>query len=251
MCSMSAAEQKSVFRKTLRSRTVLLSTGIFLTAALLNCIVPADDDVPRFTFSITGTISGDTIAPYGTIALALTDPIDDSAEASFSFSPAATGYYVTYNRTRDTVTVVLTDPLECRTRYSIHPGTTLQSKNGTTMSPETDSVTFFTYACEQEPNNTTISADTFNGRLFGSISTVVDTDVFILSSKASAVAITSYGTSTAIFLSQGGSRITEKPEFKDHDTVDIPSEVTLPVYVNTCAFGKSVGGYYEIDLIVK
>ena len=211
---------------------------------LIHCVVPSDTPQERFHFDHTG--SDDTVAPFGSMAVAFTEPVSDSSRVDFIFRPSFLSYAMEFSPERDTLTVRFSEPLSGGTDYTIHLNETIYSLNRSVFDPGDDSIVITTAKCEREPNDRMETADTLSGRCFGSVAMVNDTDWFVLPSAVRAVYCHSYGSRTTVFIREV-QKDGESRGFAEHDTITIADTVAAPLHIAVHAYLRSVGGYYELS----
>jgi hypothetical protein len=216
-------------------------------ALLLGCVVSTDPPATTFHFIRTG--SPDTIAPWGTLTIVFSQPLDDTEIPTFFLRPTVHSYTALPVATRDTVFVRFTEPLSGNRRYLLRAQDSMTAKNSAVLRHTADSLVFFTWPAEQEPNNTPQLADTLFQRCFGTIATVNDTDWYIITnSSARAVYLSSVTTQSTFFLVSLAGTTTPVRSFKISDTLAVPDGFRSPFYAAVVSFNRSAGGYYEIGL---
>lgn len=217
----------------------VLIPGLFM----LYCVVPSDTVQEKFYFEHAAL--PDTVAPFGSIIIAFTEPVSDSSPVGFSFQPSFYSYALIFNTARDSVIVQLSEPLRGNTTYTIRLQYTVYSINNSVFTPQSDSMRVVTGTVEQEPNNRVELADTLRQRCFGAIALVNDTDWYVVDKKIEELYLHSFGSQTTFAL-LGGGVVTTLREFTIYDTVTIPETAALPLYVAVYSYFRSVGGYYEL-----
>jgi len=205
---------------------------LMVTALFLSCVVPSEPPVKRLEISFC---SPDTISPYSPIKIVFSLPLEDSQMIPFHFSPSFFNYYNTLSPSKDTLELVPTGPFMGSTRYYlITPG---------------DSFSFYTYAHEQEPNNTAETADLFTAKIFGSVSNVNDTDCFIIKDKLIRFYLSSYHSESVFSLSDNMCKVTSQRIYRSVDSLSVPDSFIYPLILRVFSYYRSSGGYYEIGKI--
>jgi len=252
-CKTHAATQPPHYRFLLLVKMCLRTLRIVVYTVLplctLNCIVPADSGQTPLLMSLVSTT--DTIAPYGEIAIAFTSPVNDSPLVNFLFSPPFHSFYTTHNSTSDTFTITLTGPLYGNTRFTIRTSSVVSSKNGLHRSAEEDSLEWYTFLREKEPNDNPATADTLSTYLYGSVETIHDTDCYILTTAVPAVYHESYDSPTLLRIDGTQEPLLDTAEHKKTDTLLIPKSTPFPVVLRVSSRQKSSGGYYKLSVKKK
>lgn len=206
---------------------------ILIVAVLfLSCVIPSEPPVKSLEMYLC---SSDTISPYSSIKVAFSIPLDDSQVIPFHFSPPFFDYYKAFSLSKDTLDLVPSRPLMGNTRYNlIAPG---------------DSFSFYTYAHELEPNNTAATADLLAAKMFGSVSSVNDTDCFIINEKIKGFYLRSYYSESVFSLSDSAGEVTLPRVYRPVDSLTIPDSFIYPLLLRVFSYYRSNGGYYEIGKI--
>jgi hypothetical protein len=214
-------------------------------------MVPLDNSDSSIVFHLVraGT-TGDTIAPFGSLKLRFTHPVMDPDSVLLSFQPQFTDYQLFLDSTKDTVALAFTQPLQARTRYSIHLAKAVSAEDGTLLFPSDDSIVVFTAAAEQEPNNTPALADTLRGKLFGQISMVDDSDWFAVpDTTLRTFYLKSTGSSSRFDICDAkGAPVAQLSAFAAAETLTVPSDCLHPLYIVVSAWNRENGGYYELGV---
>lgn len=210
---------------------------------LFFCIIPAENPPESFTFTST---SPDTISSFSSLSLVFSQQVNDSSPIRYTLTPRHIGYYAKLNKFRDTSTIVFTEPLSGSSRYVVRITDTIHARDNTLMVPQKDSLVFFTYPLEQEPNGDTVKADILTFQCFGTCSTLKDHDVFrIDDTTARRVVVTSYFSHEHIeVLTDAHPGSTTAGDLKDTLLIS-----TTPVFIVVYAAQKAAGGYYKIHLV--
>ena len=117
-------------------------------------------------------------------------------------------------------------------RYVIYLRQPLVSSKGLHINPGNDSIEFFTFPIEREPNDISASADTVSYRRFGSVATVNDTDRFIVIDEAvGRVFCNSEGSRTTFILADDSGFSSYERNFKYNDTIPVPAELSSPFFI--------------------
>lgn len=222
---------------------------VSFTAALCGagCIVPADNEVTPLRFTLAN--KGDTLSPYDALTIVFTDALSDSSLVNFDLTPATYSFFTTRNELRDTFTIVFTQPLSGDTRYSIRTTLPVHSESGSSVTPETDSLIFFTCPREKEPNGSAVTADTLRSYRYGSTEAIDDTDCFLLLEPARAAYCTTVESRALLFINRPGTPYSESFETSKRDTLFFSDTTTFPLVVTVCSGQKSSGGSYRIGTV--
>ena len=215
----------------------------FLILPAFFCVVPSG---PETVLSMKLSGSVDTISPYGPLNIVISESLSDSSAVEVVFSPQIPCFKSFVSPSKDTVSISFFCPLEGNKKYTVKLLNDLVSKSGQILL-EGDSITFYTYYLEQEPNNSFPTSDILQRKLFGSISTVVDTDCYIIpdSSIRSVHLVSSVSQTTFELYDNNGEKSSDR-QYKKNDTLDIPDLFVYPLYVRVFSYQHSSGGYYEI-----
>jgi hypothetical protein len=236
------------------SRSAVL--GRSLLAALLLplaffCFVPlnpADSENPFRLVRVGG--AGDTIAPFGSLALRFTRPVAHPDSIHFVFAPQFADYQLTFATTLDTITIFFAVPLQGSTRYSFHPDRPIEAADGHLLDPADDSVVVFTFPIEQEPNDSRQTADLLEGKLFGSISLASDTDWFAMPDTAARTFYLKSNVSSSQFDIRDATGALFRPTaFAMAETLAVPSSFVPPFCLVVYAWNRSNGGFYEAGTV--
>lgn len=161
-----------LFKKT--ARYVAFASCFFLA-----CVITTDPPPAPLTIERVFPL-GDTIAPFGKVAIAFSTPLKDSI-LSITVSPQVAGNYSTYlNVTKDTFFIDFSDMLPGLTRYCLRFKNEISASTGVTLLPNADSIVFVTGAVCSGQNITQKTADTLVGKTFGTISLAGDTLYFVI-----------------------------------------------------------------------
>ncbi len=218
---------------------------VLITLAL-QCVIPSGTDDP-FRMSLPKNTS-DTLSPYATVALCFSKEISNPEQVSFNILPVFDQYYFTVSETMDTVFIVPSQPLPGNCRFVIRPAQEILSFNKKPLS--SDSVVFYTYPFEREPNNSFLTADSLPRRLFGTISTINDTDIFVVrDTSLRKFYMTSYGSQTTFIIRDSSGNATIGRNFRSKDTLSAPSHFKAPLYLLVYPWHNSVGGHYDMGYI--
>ncbi len=152
--------------------------GAILVGLFLACVYNGPTDDTPLTMQCPDGL-GDTVSVVPRLRIIFSDPLADSSVAVV-FSPAvAVRYAASLNPARDTLLVDVMDMLDGNTRYVLRLGGRVASVKGGVLEPADDSVVFFTFPREQEPNDAKDIADTLVSVLFGVLSEGSDIDAFV------------------------------------------------------------------------
>jgi len=234
-------------------RTVSMRSFFTVTALcviLFSCIVPTDTVEETFHFDRSASL--DTIAPWGEVRIIFTDAPADSTPLRFTFDPPFYSFSIKSNVTRDTVRLLLSEPLQGNARYTIRTAEDMFSKTGALFEKATDSIVFYTAAAEQEPNNRSTIADTLEKECYGAIATVNDTDWYLIDEPtAKKVYLAASGSQTSFYLEDTSGTYTAKDSMDTIDTLPLPKDFSVPFYVVVHAYFQSVGGYYKVGYLTE
>lgn len=244
-------KQRSALEKraTLTRRYALYTLGLALLLSASSCVIPSEP--VENTLQLSLYPNTDTLSPFATITIALSAPIADSPLVTFTLTPPFEAYTTKLAVSGDTLYLNLAEPLAGSTHYTIKPGRQFTDTKGSARESSVNSLDFFTYPFEQEPNNTSATADILQRKTFGRIATLNDTDCFAIPAGATALYLHSYLSTTTALL--GTSPLLLQPErpFAAFDTLAIPDTTNSPRYAYVTTYHQSVGGYYAIGFIGK
>ncbi|NLG15965.1 MAG: hypothetical protein GX556_01390 [Fibrobacter sp.] len=192
--------------------------------------------------------TSDTLSPYATVALCFSEGISNPEQVSFNIMPLFDQYYCTVSETEDTVFIVPSQPLPGNCRFVIRPEKEILSLKKERLS--SDSVVFYTYPFEREPNNSFLTADSLPRKLFGALSTINDTDIFIVrDTSLRKFYITSHVSQTTFVIRNSSGNTTLERNFRSKDTLSAPSHFKAPLYLLVYPWRRSVGGHYDMGYI--
>jgi hypothetical protein len=233
--------------KPIQKIGALIALGVLLLSSV-RCLIPigSNDNSDPFTFVNAG--DGDTITPYGSIAIRFTRPVAHPDSVHFLFDPPFADFLLASNTKGDTLTMQLSLPLNAETRYSIHLKDQITAKDGTLLFPNDDSVVVVTADAEQEPNDQLSTADLLVKKIFGAIASADDTDWFAISDTAlREFYLTSHGSSSRFDVRDVNGTVLVKPSLiAPAETLLVPSNSPAPRYLVVSAWNRSNGGYYEL-----
>jgi len=219
---------------------------------LSSCSLPTETEKKAFHF-IASANRNDTIAPFGQMSLFFTEPLDTNVSLSISFQPSFYEYYIVPNAQNDTFSIAFTNWLQGNTKYGLQLATPVRSQSGHILHPSTDSVVFYTYPCEYEPNNSKITADSLNVKIFGSIAMVNDTDWYVVADSAiESFYLKSNGSITkfSIIDMEGTIYHSEmKNQNQNHYSLNVPSESKRPLVLRVYSINRTSAGYYELGIV--
>ncbi|KMQ51497.1 hypothetical protein CHISP_1505 [Chitinispirillum alkaliphilum] len=215
---------------------------------IFSCIIPEGPEVGKPQLLLAN--SGDTISPYGELILHFSEPILDSFDICLDFSPPNYSYSVSINKTNDTARINMGEVLKGNRRYSVRFCTSVPTQSEQAYKPGRDSVVFFTFPVEQEPNNTLATADTLFENITGTINNVSDVDWFIISDTT--VLKFFFFTQDVIcrltLLDNAGTSL--PPVAQDAtDLYKIPSGMEPPIFLRVESIQGSSGGHYHIRAV--
>ena len=125
------------------------------------------------------------------------------------------------------------------------------SVDGGVVNPSDDSAVFYTFPCEQEPNDAEDMADTISSVMCGRVSDVSDIDIFLCPRKnIGAVYLRSVDCSDSFFIRDGLSCLyyVNGPA-KQADTIFLPDSVEAPMFIFVRSGIKGFEGNYKLGLI--
>lgn len=231
-----------------KSNHIVLSIELSLiitVSIFFSCIVPAEPPINEFKMSAAS--GQDTVSPYSDIKISFTERLKDTS-ATFQFDPPFFSFYSIVNKSKDTISIMLADPLPGDTCFALHPVNEINSESGQVIKL-TDSVVLHVYPTEHEPNDNIATADTLKRKIYGSISTINDTDFFVIPSSAKIVYLKSFSSQTTFKIKDSkGQLSSNRPE---SDTLTIPDNLIAPLFLAVISYNKSVGGYYETGFLTK
>lgn len=221
----------------------ICSLLIFLVIPCFFCVVPngtESDSVMNFRSST------DTISPLSSLNIVFSSPLADSSHFDAEFYPQVPDYWLSMALSKDTISITFSSPLEGGMKYSVKLRERLISELGQILL-EGDSITFYTYSLEQEPNNDFFTSDTLKQKLFGTISTVDDTDFYVFpDSLIKKMYIVSFVSQTTFLMYDKNGAVIPDRQYKNNDTVTVPSSFVYPYYVKVFGYRYSSGEFYEI-----
>jgi len=200
------------------------------------------DSRPRLQAAID---SAAEVSPYAKFSIALHTPLLDSPIA-FSLEPMHPGFSVGLSQESDTVYFATTSPLLPAQRYVLRPHTTLFAQNGTTLFADEDSIVFFTWDRENEPNNTQETADTLALKTAGHLESVNDTDFFALPALYQSIDILTSAVAIKIALQSTDSVAEQILSPQQKTTLSLPFTSSEETFVYITAPNQVIGGHYDI-----
>ncbi len=216
------------------------------------CVCVVHTDAPDEALHFIRESAPDTVSPWGGLKVVFSEPVSDSEPVLFSFKPLFYSYSVAWNALRDTATIRFTEPLEGAQLYVLTLKQNVRSISGKIFDPSKDSIVFYTYPAEQEPNDKPELADTLRKCCFGTITTTNDTDIFIITdTSAFAVFLHSTGSQNTFMLKNCRDTALTIQDVRGSDTLIIPDRFNPPYMVLVYSYLRSIGGYYEIGYISK
>lgn len=211
----------------MRTKNIIIFAALFLC-----CVIPSEPPVEGLKVFFC---SSDTISPYSPVKVAFSSPLEDSQMIQLQFRPLFFDYYNVLSSSKDTLELFPSSPLMGNTRYS--------------LVVLGDSFSFYTYAHEQEPNNTAATADLFTTKMFGSVFAVDDTDCFIINDKVKRLYLSSYCSESVFSLSDSTGKVTSPRVYRMVDSLTVPDSFKYPLLLRVFSYYRSSGGYYEIGKI--
>jgi hypothetical protein len=230
-----------------------ISIGVVSVIACLfvQCVFNGPINESSLTFSSLDS-NGDTLSVFPKLRLVFSSPLADSS-VTLSFSPAIARYGAYFNSVRDTLTIEAMDMLRGNARYVLRVEGPVSSSDGGIWDLSGDSTVFYTFPCEQEPNDKKNCSDTIASVMFGSISDVSDLDIFVCPRQnTQAIYLQSIDCRDSFFIEDGPS-IEQgfNSAMNQADTVPISQNDTTPVFVSVRSGIKGFEGNYKLGRIEK
>ena len=250
---MKQVKEKRIIQSMVFSarRSFFPSAAFAAFCLCLRCGLYNTDDVEPLTMRCITALS-DTLSVYPRLSFVFSNPLSDSSVA-VSFSPPTSAMFgALLSATHDTLTVQVMEALEGDTRYVVRLGAPVTSINGGVLVPSDDSTVFFTFPCEQEPNDTKDNADTFTSCIFGKISDVSDIDAFICAAAhPRAVYMQSIDCQDSFFIEDTASRVLAmQRQMRPTDTLWLPDSMQVAfVFVRSSLKGSA--GEYQLGVILR
>lgn len=210
----------------------------------MNCVVPSEPPKDVFRISLCAS---DTVSPYSSFDISISYPVDDTQKVSLSLKPSFLEFHTVLYSSKDTIRFVPAAPLKGNTRYKLFISYISTSDNDSVV----DSLDFLTLPHEQEPNNSSNTADRFTDVIFGSISTSNDTDFFKVTKKVAGFYLNSYYSQSVFSVSDNNGRSTEKREYRSTDSIFVPDSFVYPLILKVYGYFRSSGGNYKIGSFTK
>ena len=233
---------------TFRTLSLIRTFSIALLLHLVMCVIPNDTDDKQFSIFLHQNTS-DTISPFALIAVCFSRSVENSETVAFSFKPAFYQYHLVPAQTNDTIYIVPSEPFQGSARYVLRPQNQITSSQKEIISPERDSLVFFTFPFEWEPNNSPETADSMPQKIFGIISSVNDTDFFRLyDTTISSFYLASTGSQTTLIIRDISGTTTSEHTFSTYDTFTVPDSFVFPILLQVRSYQRSAGGYYELGI---
>jgi hypothetical protein len=240
---------KGLIPQGLLRRIVLIPAMLLYFCA--SCIFDAQKNGGALTMTCINGIT-DTLSVFPQLQFVFSGPLIDSS-VSLNFSPPVGRYAVFLNATHDTLSLNVMDMLAGNTRYVLRLGNQITSKDGATLLPSQDSLSFITYPREQEPNDTKDLADDFASKIFGTISDQSDIDVFLCNNNSThGIFLQSINSQDSLYVVDGLSHAFSL----DHpinpiDTIIFPDSLVRPFYVFVVSRIMGSEGDYELGIVSK
>ncbi|MBN1129839.1 MAG: hypothetical protein JXA71_12680 [Chitinispirillaceae bacterium] len=217
---------------------------------LLTACLPLTTIEPVDTFDLEWAGTSDTISPYGPVRTCFTSPVRHPDSVLFTIRPLFTEYRQQNNESADTFTLELLQPLQGAARYTLRLAQWIESVEASFLSPGSDSIVFYTWPIEQEPNNGMTTADTLGSIVFGSIASANDTDWYAVSdSAAQAFYLKSTGSSSLFEIRDALGSIQRPLTFTATRTLSVPREFVRPLHILVYPYNRSNGGVYELGAV--
>jgi hypothetical protein len=228
---------------------IIIGLILMITASnFVSCVLPAEPFIDEFKMSIAS--GQDTISPYANIKICFTERLKDTS-AAFQFDPPFFSFISIVNKGRDTISIILANPLPGDTCFVLHPVKAIKSESGQEINIS-DSISFHVYPTEHEPNDNIATADILEKKIYGSIATVNDTDFFAIPASANVIYLKSFSSQTTFKIKDSNGKFSsDRPDTLTSDTLTIPDNLIAPLFLAVISLKKSVGGYYETGYITK
>lgn len=210
----------------------------------LECIVPSGT-VPE-TLKIS---MADTVAPFGMVKIAFDNSIEDST-VMIRLLPENIPLTANLNKKRDTAVFSL--PLTVRGNCGYKLVTEFDSGSfWYRKAVPAETLFFYTWPKEVEPNNSAETADSCATRTFGELSTTDDLDWYSIdSSYVTKCVLKSYGTTVSMcVIKSTGELLFEKNSEIDTSLFTVPDHLRGAAFIVIYTHLKSAGGYYEITIL--
>ena len=228
---------------------LLMSVLLLLTCLCSLEIREHDPFVMRFVGHSSNTI--DTVSVFSPLRFVFTRPISDST-VPVLFNPGFSDFFGHVNTLRDSFTITITGQLQGATRYVLRRKEIVQAQSGALLYPYEDSLTFYTWPSEQEPNNNSTTTDLLGYKIDGSTTIATDVDFYrVGDTLVRAVALECFFESKNAFSitdSLGRSVLSELVVDISRDTVFIPDTFVKPLLVKVFPLHAS-GGRYELTIL--
>jgi hypothetical protein len=238
-------------RKRSNHIVLIIELSLIITVSIFfSCIVPAEPPINEFKMSIAS--GQDTVSPYSDINISFTERLKDTS-ATFQFDPPFFSFLSIVNKSEDTISIMLADPLPGETCFALRPVNEIRSESGQVIKV-TDSVVLHVYPTEHEPNDNIATADTLKRKIYGSIATVNDTDFFVIPASAKTVYLKTFSSHTSFKVKDSKGQFSRpclESDTLKSDTLTIPVNLIAPLFLVVNSYNKSVGGYYETGFPTK
>jgi hypothetical protein len=228
-------------------RTLFLAALLcFLT---LSCL-PLSTIGPMDPFQLNRIGAADTISPWGSVQIRFSYPVRFPDSVTFAFTPAFDDYRKSWNTGRDTLSLVFVLPLHGGVHHTMLLANFVESEEGSILIPGEDTLSFYTYPAEQEPNDSKATSDLLKGTVFGSISAANDSDWFAVDDSAvRSFYLLSTGSTSQFELHDSDGSVTHPPSFTMAETLSVPESFIYPFYIVVHSYNRSNGGYYQLGMI--
>lgn len=216
---------------------------------LLCCILPQGPEGEDPVIELVG--SSDTVSSFAPVAIVFSQPIKLSANVCLAFDPPNFSYSVVLSKTGDTARINMGVRLEGGTRYTLRLCESIKTDDGNLYRSGKDSVVFYTYPSEQEPNDSPSTADTVIDNITGTLSTIDDTDWFIfVDSTVQSFYFFQYDVNCSLLVVDGGGVALPPSQLQGQSGLyGVPSELEPPFFLSVQSKARSSGGHYRIKLV--
>jgi hypothetical protein len=216
---------------------------VFVVILTLGCIVPSGTVPETIKISIA-----DTVAPFGTFKIAFNNSIEDSS-IMIRLLPDNIILTASLNKQKDTAFFSL--PLTV-TGNSVYKLVT-EMDSGSFWNRkvfQAETLYFHTWSKEVEPNNSAETADSFSGRIYGTLATTDDFDWYLIDTLyVGRCVLKSYGATVSMSVIQSRDvELSKRNTNVDTSLFTVPDHLTGTAFIVIYSRLKSAGGYYEITI---
>ncbi|HEX2956100.1 MAG TPA: hypothetical protein VHO70_04690 [Chitinispirillaceae bacterium] len=225
--------------------TIITVAGCILCClTLMKCVVPSGTVPDTIKMSIA-----DTVAPYGTIRVALSTSTKESM-LLMKLLPDNIFLSANLNKLRDTASFILPFSVSGNSMYQL----IAEYDSGSSWSRDAfraETLLFHTWPKEEEPNNSAETADSLENRVFGTLSTTDDLDWYIVdTSDAAKYTLKTYGAAVNMrIIENGGNNQLFSKKHTDKSLFAVSEKLQGAAFIVIYTQLKSAGGYYEITIL--